>query len=636
MINDRLRGIVAGAAVLLAVASVAAGVASLRNVQYDANSNNAIRTLMDARAGLLYYGSNVAVDTDARFTDARTPTAHTQSYTTITGLGTSATQPDTYFEPAISGDPDTSKYWRADKTWQTVVGGGGGDMYKADNLSGLADAATARGNLGLGTASTHADTEYEDAGALSGHESTYNHANYDTAYDKVNTDSAAWDSKQAALSSGGDGTAILDGVKIRSLKNSAGITWYTGGDSIRVEVAAVSHDHDNMTTQGNTFNGASQLVQMTSDTKLPSVDGSLLTNLPASGFGALTNPSTLSNNDNTKLVTAQISTTASYGDQTLDALASYIYGAYQFSADNTIINDLVGSRNLTNVGGTVTGSTGGKNGAYALLNGSTQSFYITPPTAPRHTAISLWFYHGGDIGLRVVCGGKTNSASHFSAYIMSNTLYCRLEANASVYDSVGVTANAWHHLLMYCDSTANKFYAYVDGSPTANTPVTFDGSPQNFVDNYYLGYLDKAEHDHLNGRIDEAIIWHSDSTQILNGTSAVTTFANTLYNSSSGKFLVPGGVQKYDISTLKTSSLEPAFTNLAYSKLPTGGGTWSNGGDLSITGGNVGVGCTPSDGYLLDMAAPAAYQRLKSTIGTNLVYQKQVKGSGRLPIGIDI
>jgi hypothetical protein len=44
----------------------------------------------------------------------------------------------------------------------------------------------------------------------------------------------------------------------------------------------------NPTTQGNTFNGASQLVQMTSGAKLPAVDGSLLTNLPSGGGVTLT------------------------------------------------------------------------------------------------------------------------------------------------------------------------------------------------------------------------------------------------------------------------------------------------------------------------------------------------------------
>jgi hypothetical protein len=36
------------------------------------------------------------------------------------------------------------------------------------------------------------------------------------------------------------------------------------------------------TKQGNTFNGASQLVQLDASTKLPAVDGSNLTNLPIS------------------------------------------------------------------------------------------------------------------------------------------------------------------------------------------------------------------------------------------------------------------------------------------------------------------------------------------------------------------
>lgn len=40
---------------------------------------------------------------------------------------------------------------------------------------------------------------------------------------------------------------------------------------------------NNITTQGNTFNGASQLVQLDGDGKLPAIDGSQLTNLPSGG-----------------------------------------------------------------------------------------------------------------------------------------------------------------------------------------------------------------------------------------------------------------------------------------------------------------------------------------------------------------
>lgn len=50
----------------------------------------------------------------------------------------------------------------------------------------------------------------------------------------------------------------------------------------------INHNHDawyeplnsNITKQGNTFNGASQLVQLDATSKLPAVDGSQLTNLP--------------------------------------------------------------------------------------------------------------------------------------------------------------------------------------------------------------------------------------------------------------------------------------------------------------------------------------------------------------------
>lgn len=42
----------------------------------------------------------------------------------------------------------------------------------------------------------------------------------------------------------------------------------------------VTDDTSNVTLQGNTFNGADQLVQLDASAKLPALDGSNLTNLP--------------------------------------------------------------------------------------------------------------------------------------------------------------------------------------------------------------------------------------------------------------------------------------------------------------------------------------------------------------------
>ena len=63
------------------------------------------------------------------------------------------------FLPKLSGS--ATQFLDGTGNWTTPAGGGGGgggDMYKADNLAGLTNVATARGNLGLGSLATQSGT----------------------------------------------------------------------------------------------------------------------------------------------------------------------------------------------------------------------------------------------------------------------------------------------------------------------------------------------------------------------------------------------------------------------------------------------------------------------------------------------
>ena len=72
------------------------------------------------------------------------------------GLGTLATKSAvTVGDITATGTAGSTTFLRGDGSWQTV--GGGGDMLKADNLSGLANNATARNNIGLGNVDNTSD-----------------------------------------------------------------------------------------------------------------------------------------------------------------------------------------------------------------------------------------------------------------------------------------------------------------------------------------------------------------------------------------------------------------------------------------------------------------------------------------------
>ena len=77
-------------------------------------------------------------------------------------------------------------------------------------------------------------------------------------------------------------TTPVNGLLVYQTAGTPGFYYYNGSTWIYIH----NSSNANVTLQGNTFNGASQLIQLNASSQLPAVDGSLLTNLSASNLAS--------------------------------------------------------------------------------------------------------------------------------------------------------------------------------------------------------------------------------------------------------------------------------------------------------------------------------------------------------------
>ncbi|WP_231849103.1 hypothetical protein [Paramagnetospirillum magneticum] len=155
-------------------------------------------------------------------------------------------------------------------------------LHKSQNLADLPDKAQARTNLGLGSAATHADTDFATAAQGAKADSALQASDIGTSLQAHDSD---LDWVAANLSAAG--RALIDDADAAAQRATLGLAAVAASGSYT--------DLSNKPALGsaaalNAGTGANQVVQLDATGKLPAVDGSAVTNLNAGALASGTVP----------------------------------------------------------------------------------------------------------------------------------------------------------------------------------------------------------------------------------------------------------------------------------------------------------------------------------------------------------
>lgn len=332
-------------------------------------------------------------------------------------------------------------------------------------------------------------------------------------------------------------TSNTNNVNITSVTNnivlSAGgndITW--NGTRFVTDTESVAYLSDipsNITTQGNTFNGASQLVQLDSSTRLPAVDGSQLTNLPVQG-GTIQNVNeSIQPTDEGVLAgnaraqnSVDLQTSRNDASQVASGTFSSLLGGNNNTASGSFSTTVAGTENVASGSGSATlgGSSNEAVGNYSATTGigNTSNSYCELIIGSFSETVSgtAGSVVSTDPAFRI--GAGANSGSRFDAF--------RVDKDGTIYAPTKVVIDS--------DGTMGDTTGIYFGSPSPPTSGCYINERASNI--LFIRGSDSVEI--ATSSTNVGIKVNSDGMQIMRGGGASALVKNAL-PTNTGPTLIP-------------------------------------------------------------------------------------------------